>query len=177
MVTPAELDELERLAAAATPGPWAGDAYHISTADFDVAEYENPADARLAAAAVNALPRLVAEVRRGQKLGALLSAWPECPDCGGDGLGPMYCAGAGESPEQDDCPTCGGLGAVTPWFVRLKARADALVAALRTAEAERLLLARALDRERVRYERGLQLEPQCSEWKLASRIVEEADRG
>lgn len=47
--------------------------------------------------------------------------------------------------------------------------------ALATAEAERLTLARAVERERVRYERGLQLEPQHNAYDLAARIVAEAD--
>jgi hypothetical protein len=88
-VTAVDVDALDAARAAATPGPWsidakgwidAGDyATVIGPADVDCMSYcyggtsriegDNlPADAALIVAAVNALPELLAEVRRGRAL-------------------------------------------------------------------------------------------------------------
>lgn len=69
----AELAELERLCAGATPGPWgairprlnvrimAGERYVMESGHYGVRTEE---DAQLIAAARNALPRLLAELKR-----------------------------------------------------------------------------------------------------------------
>ena len=71
-VREADLAEWERLAAAATPGPWRQDPGGRAGARFDdvladgsnIAEWIEPADAAFIAASRTALPALVAEVRR-----------------------------------------------------------------------------------------------------------------
>jgi hypothetical protein len=62
-----ELDTLDALAAAATPGPWemgTGKAYNVLTLTEVLAEGLESADAAFIAAARDAVPALVAEVRR-----------------------------------------------------------------------------------------------------------------
>ena len=56
-----DLDELERLAAAATPGRWAHDREWVDALNVLL---PTEADAAFVAAARNALPDLIAEVRR-----------------------------------------------------------------------------------------------------------------
>jgi hypothetical protein len=72
-MNPTDLDELERLAAAATPGPWeairprinirimAGDRYVLESGPCGVRTEE---DGQFIAAARAAVPALIAEVRR-----------------------------------------------------------------------------------------------------------------
>lgn len=75
-MTPADLDAIEKRAAAATPGPWreCGDilqgksAIRISSKDlfcsYDTMSMQNADDARFIAAARSDVPALLAEVRR-----------------------------------------------------------------------------------------------------------------
>lgn len=141
--------------------------------------------AALVAAAVNALPELLdavdrkdaalalAETAHASTCAELATAQQavvnllSCKHCGGetDGFCDWRCrACERETPTDGACPgRCVGDGL-------LQVRQ-----ALATAEAERLTLARAVERERVRYERGLQLEPQHNAYDLAARIVAEAD--
>lgn len=75
---PLDLEELKRLAAAATNGPWLADesfntdfylrAKRINGPTF--AEFEKASDLRLTVAAVNSLPALIAEI---EQLRGLLS--------------------------------------------------------------------------------------------------------
>ena len=113
---------------------------------------------RVAVAAVNALPELLdaldferrenAEHERNAE-----KVWAVCPDC----------MGAKEALDGE-----GGDGSTAD-------RVRVLRNALATAEADRLTLARALERSRVRWERGLQLEPEHNVYDIAARIVAEAD--
>ena len=66
-MTPEEIAELKRLLEKATPGPWINKDGFLCTEDpswCDIADCELDEDAALIAAAVNALPRLIAEVER-----------------------------------------------------------------------------------------------------------------
>jgi hypothetical protein len=71
---PVDLDQLDALAAAATPGPWLVDRDGDVVADRDrdsmLAAYPSAADAALIVAAVNALPALVAAARERDQLRA-----------------------------------------------------------------------------------------------------------
>ena len=63
-----DLDELERLAKAATPGPWCNDYEDIFKWTFmltkkPIATAELPGNARYIVAACNAVPELIARVR------------------------------------------------------------------------------------------------------------------
>lgn len=65
-MTPAEIAELERLARAATPGPWQDNDGTIFISDLAYGEIceASPPDAAYIAAAVNALPKLIEDWKR-----------------------------------------------------------------------------------------------------------------
>ena len=165
-----DTEKLRALLAAATPGPWRKWAQHESTRcvwkdtlplgstciestgtvfALGVAVAATPddgPDAALIAAAVNALPELLDAVESSRLKAEMYERdWYEAKSEFGSAMAGM------------------------------SARIRNAEQALATAEAERLTLARAVERERVRYERGLQLEPQHNAYDLAARIVAEAD--
>lgn len=67
-MTPAELDELEKLANAATPGPWEaldnGDAYVVLGDVTDICCPHHAEDMEFIASSREAIPKLIVEVRR-----------------------------------------------------------------------------------------------------------------
>jgi hypothetical protein len=67
MAEPVDLDELERLLGAATPGPWhrEGDAI-AETDNYEIGIIAYAPDANLVVAAANALPALIARVREAE---------------------------------------------------------------------------------------------------------------
>jgi len=67
MMTEEDLDKLEQLSTVATPGPWVADMAGIRAPNHDsVADAwsDNPHDAAFIAASREAIPALIAEVRR-----------------------------------------------------------------------------------------------------------------
>lgn len=68
-MTNEELDRLEALANAATPGPWVADERWVEDADeYDIGEAQETSDAEFIAAARTAIPQLIAEIRRLQAI-------------------------------------------------------------------------------------------------------------
>lgn len=132
-LTNADLDAWERLAEAATPGPWRMQTAACDHPDADehvaikgggrlvVPCVEEPADAALIAAARLAIPALVAEVRRLRA--EVERPWIGCPGCAGAlaGLVDRLCGScraqtvAAFGCGAPDCRSrCGGCEAPTP---------------------------------------------------------------
>ena len=194
-----DTEKLRALLAAATPGPWGWNLGALETMtdagkgfplnfypdSVTVAEsgtcYEcrarpndinmSEANAALIAAAVNALPELLDRVSRLQGTLVAVAEWWGGPEHHAD-----------DCPDGGNCPDCimarsindACADRVEPPCVACE-DVEGLRAKLATAEAERLTLARALERSRVRWERGLQLEPEHNVYDIAARIVAEAD--
>ena len=85
-----DLDELERLAKAATPGPWCNDYEDIFKWTFmltkkPIATAELPGNARYIVAACNAVPELIARVRELERqrkwLATFIEANVDCEQC------------------------------------------------------------------------------------------------
>ena len=73
MITEQELAGLESLAKAATPGPWTANCDYVNNTEGFVCNTATPEDADFVAAAREALPKLIAEVRRLQAIEAAAS--------------------------------------------------------------------------------------------------------
>lgn len=75
-----DLEELKRLDAEATPGPWydeacSGDSYRVGNIDKDVAWLNRWPDASLVAELRSALPQIIRELEAGRALAESVREW------------------------------------------------------------------------------------------------------
>lgn len=128
-----DLDALEALCEAATPGPWENTdprqirhaEPNVYTGDAEIADVYGLANSNFIAASRAALPDLITECRRLRTENERLTAWIGgdyyCPACQADlepgdtSLSDLHYTGSGYASAEMRCPQCNQLLDITQW--------------------------------------------------------------